>query len=60
MYHDARKTAFDSIAVVGCRKIKYAHELHAVIDRALECIDFHGALWGSYSGNRHLRTHAQS
>jgi 8-oxo-dGTP pyrophosphatase MutT (NUDIX family) len=34
------------------REIKYAHELHAVIDRALERIQFHGALWGGYSGAR--------
>src|SRR6201998_4463964 len=30
------------------REVKYAHELEAVIDRALERIQFHGALWGGY------------
>src|SRR5579863_8660178 len=30
------------------REVKYAHELEAAIDRALEHIRFHGALWGTY------------
>lgn len=31
------------------REVKYAHELEAVIDRALERIHFHSELWGNYS-----------
>jgi 8-oxo-dGTP pyrophosphatase MutT (NUDIX family) len=34
------------------REVKYAHELEAVIDRALERIQFHGALWGNYAAAR--------
>jgi 8-oxo-dGTP pyrophosphatase MutT (NUDIX family) len=30
------------------REVKYAHELEAVIDRALERIQFHRELWGKY------------
>ena len=30
------------------REVKYAHELEAVIDRALERIHFHSELWGKY------------
>jgi 8-oxo-dGTP pyrophosphatase MutT (NUDIX family) len=37
------------------REVKYAHELEAAIDRALERIQFHGALWGTYPGNRNAR-----
>jgi hypothetical protein len=40
------------------REIKYANELHAVVDRALERIDFHGALWGNYSASRNHRAAA--
>jgi 8-oxo-dGTP pyrophosphatase MutT (NUDIX family) len=35
------------------REVKYAHELEAVIDRALERIQFHGELWGKHSESRH-------
>jgi 8-oxo-dGTP pyrophosphatase MutT (NUDIX family) len=42
------------------REVKYAHELEAVIDRALERIQFHGALWGTYPGNRNARPAVQS
>lgn len=34
------------------REVKYSHELEAVLDRALERIQFHGALWGAYPGTR--------
>ena len=30
------------------REVKYAHEMEAVIDRALERIQFHSELWGKY------------
>jgi 8-oxo-dGTP pyrophosphatase MutT (NUDIX family) len=42
------------------REVKYAHELEAAIDRALERIQFHGALWGTYPGNRSARPAVQS
>ena len=42
------------------REVKYAHELHAVIDRALERIDFHAALWGSQHSSRPTRPAAHS
>src|SRR6202158_5064646 len=42
------------------REVKYAHELEAAIDRALERIQFHGALWGTYPGNRNARAAVQS
>jgi 8-oxo-dGTP pyrophosphatase MutT (NUDIX family) len=42
------------------REVKYAHELHAVIDRALERIQFHSALWGTNPGTRASRPVAQS
>jgi 8-oxo-dGTP pyrophosphatase MutT (NUDIX family) len=42
------------------REVKYAHELEAAIDRALERIQFHGALWGTYPGNRNARPAVQS
>ena len=42
------------------REVKYAHELEAVIDRALERIQFHSALWGTYPGSRTVRPAAQS
>jgi 8-oxo-dGTP pyrophosphatase MutT (NUDIX family) len=32
------------------REVKYFHELEAVIDRALERIQFHHELWGAYPG----------
>ncbi len=32
------------------REVKYTHELEAVIDRALERIQFHHELWGTYPG----------
>jgi len=35
------------------REVKYAHELGAVIDRALERIHFHSELWGKYPESRH-------
>jgi 8-oxo-dGTP pyrophosphatase MutT (NUDIX family) len=34
------------------REVKYAHELEAVIDRALERIRFHSELWGKHSESR--------
>ena len=42
------------------REVKYAHELEAAIDRALERIHFHSALWGSYPGTRSPRPAVQS
>jgi 8-oxo-dGTP pyrophosphatase MutT (NUDIX family) len=42
------------------REVKYAHELEAVIDRALERIHFHGELWGKYPENRNTRAAAHS
>ncbi|HLW84419.1 MAG TPA: NUDIX domain-containing protein [Candidatus Sulfotelmatobacter sp.] len=42
------------------REVKYARELEAAIDRALERIQFHGALWGAYPGNRNARPVVQS
>ena len=41
------------------REVKYARELEAVIDRALERIQFHYELWGAYPGAR-SRAAAQS
>jgi hypothetical protein len=37
------------------REVKYLHELEAVIDRALERIQFHRELWGTYPGPRNAR-----
>jgi hypothetical protein len=37
------------------REVKYFHELEAVIDRALERIQFHSELWGAYPGARTVR-----
>jgi hypothetical protein len=37
------------------REVKYAHELEAVIDRALERIQFHSELWGKYPETRNSR-----
>jgi 8-oxo-dGTP pyrophosphatase MutT (NUDIX family) len=34
------------------REVKYSRELDAVIDRALERIQFHGDVWGSTSNSR--------
>jgi len=42
------------------REVKYARELEAVIDRALERIHFHSALLGTDSGPRNARATAQS
>jgi 8-oxo-dGTP pyrophosphatase MutT (NUDIX family) len=42
------------------REVKYAHELEAVIDRALERIQFHSALWGKYPESRNGRAAAHS
>jgi 8-oxo-dGTP pyrophosphatase MutT (NUDIX family) len=41
------------------REVKYARELEAVIDRALERIHSHGALWGRYPANHNGRAAAQ-
>ncbi len=38
------------------REVKYSHELEAVIDRALERIQFHSELWGAYPGIRNARS----
>jgi 8-oxo-dGTP pyrophosphatase MutT (NUDIX family) len=42
------------------REVKYAREIEAVIDRALERIHFHGALWGRNpeNGNARAATHS--
>jgi hypothetical protein len=37
------------------REVKYSHELEAVIDRALERIQFHSELWGTYPESRNGR-----
>jgi 8-oxo-dGTP pyrophosphatase MutT (NUDIX family) len=42
------------------REVKYAHELEAVIDRALDRIQFHSELWGKYAENRNGRAVAHS
>lgn len=42
------------------REVKYAHELEAVIDRALERILFHSAVLGPDPGSRNARAAAQS
>jgi 8-oxo-dGTP pyrophosphatase MutT (NUDIX family) len=42
------------------REVKYAHELEAVIDRALERIQFHHELWGKFPESRNGRAAAQS
>jgi 8-oxo-dGTP pyrophosphatase MutT (NUDIX family) len=42
------------------REVKYAHELEAVIDRALDRIQFHSELWGRYSESRNGRAAAHS
>src|SRR3981081_1665385 len=42
------------------REVKYARELEAVIDRALERIQFHHELWGKSPESRNGRVAAQS
>jgi 8-oxo-dGTP pyrophosphatase MutT (NUDIX family) len=42
------------------REVKYAHELEAVIDRALARIHFHAELWGASSSPRNGRPAAHS
>jgi 8-oxo-dGTP pyrophosphatase MutT (NUDIX family) len=42
------------------REVKYAHELEAVLDRALECIQFHSQLWGNHAAPRNGRAVAHS
>ncbi|MGA2921549.1 MAG: NUDIX domain-containing protein [Candidatus Sulfotelmatobacter sp.] len=42
------------------REVKYARETEAVIDRALERIQFHNALWGRYPEGRNNRAVVQS
>jgi hypothetical protein len=37
------------------REVKYSRELEAVIDRALERIQFHHELWGTYPTARNAR-----
>jgi 8-oxo-dGTP pyrophosphatase MutT (NUDIX family) len=41
------------------REVKYARELEAVIDRALETIQFHGELWSRYPDGRGARAAAR-
>lgn len=40
------------------REVKYSRELEAVIDRALERIQYHSELWGSYPNTRTSRSTA--
>lgn len=42
------------------REVKYAHELQAVIDRALERIQFPGEMLGTSAGSRNGRSAAHS
>jgi|SRR5579863_7330903 len=42
------------------REVKYAREVEAVIDRALERIHFHGESWGKYPESRSNRQAAHS
>ena len=42
------------------REVKYARELEAVIDRALERIQFHNELWGKFPESRNSRAAAHS
>jgi hypothetical protein len=37
------------------REVKYSRELDAVIDRALERIQYHHELWGTYPTQRNAR-----
>ena len=41
------------------REVKYLHELEAVIDRAMERIQFHSEAWGVYPGPRGARPAAK-
>ena len=41
------------------REVKYLRELEAVIDRALERVQFHHELWGTYPGPRNARPAAK-
>jgi hypothetical protein len=40
--------------------VKYSHELEAVIDRALDRIQYHNELWGAYPGARNARVIASA
>jgi len=40
--------------------VKYAHELEAVIDRAMDRIPHHSELWGKHSEGRSARAAAHS
>jgi 8-oxo-dGTP pyrophosphatase MutT (NUDIX family) len=42
------------------REVKYAHELETVIDRAVERIPLHTAIWASPGSSRHARAATQS
>ena len=42
------------------REVKYARELHAVIDRAIERIQLHTELWEPYPDSRKVNAAAQS
>ena len=42
------------------REVKYARELEAVIDRAMERIHFHSQLWGKHPESRGARAAAHS
>jgi 8-oxo-dGTP pyrophosphatase MutT (NUDIX family) len=42
------------------REVKYAREMEAVIDRALERIHFHGELWSKHPESRNGRAAAHS
>src|SRR5258708_2326654 len=42
------------------REVKYAHELETVIERALERIQFHSALWGRHPESPNSRAAAHS
>jgi 8-oxo-dGTP pyrophosphatase MutT (NUDIX family) len=42
------------------REVKYARETEAVIDRALDRIQFHSALWAKYPEGRNTRAVAHS
>jgi 8-oxo-dGTP pyrophosphatase MutT (NUDIX family) len=42
------------------REVKYSRELETAIDRALERIQFHSELWGTYPGARNVRAAVQS
>ena len=46
--------------LVKGREVKYAREMEAVIDRALERINFHSQLWGRNSESRNNRAAAHS